>query len=72
VCPDDVDFATKITHGRRALARALDAGVPASWATADEFQTAPVMALSWSRSAALARGRSSCRAAAPPALIVWS
>ena len=35
--PGDVDFATKITHGRRMLARALDAGVPASWATADEF-----------------------------------
>jgi SRSO17 transposase len=35
--PDDVDFATKITLGRRMLARALDAGVPAAWATADEF-----------------------------------
>ena len=35
--PDDVGFATKITHGRRMLARALDAGVPAAWATADEF-----------------------------------
>lgn len=35
--PDDVRFATKITLGRRMLARALDAGVPAAWATADEF-----------------------------------
>jgi SRSO17 transposase len=35
--PADVGFATKITLGRRMLARALDAGVPAAWATADEF-----------------------------------
>jgi SRSO17 transposase len=35
--PDDVEFATKITLGRRMLARALDAGVPAAWCTADEF-----------------------------------
>jgi SRSO17 transposase len=35
--PDDVRFATKITLGRRMLARALDARVPAAWATADEF-----------------------------------
>ena len=35
--PDEVSFATKVTHGRRMLARALDAGVPAAWATADEF-----------------------------------
>ena len=35
--PDDVGFATKITIGRRMLERALDAGVPAAWATADEF-----------------------------------
>jgi SRSO17 transposase len=35
--PDDVTFATKITLGRRMLDRALDAGVPAAWATADEF-----------------------------------
>ncbi len=35
--PDDVGFATKITLGRRMLDRALDAGVPAGWATADEF-----------------------------------
>jgi SRSO17 transposase len=35
--PDSVRFATKITLGRRMLARALDAGVPAAWATADEF-----------------------------------
>jgi SRSO17 transposase len=35
--PDDVRFATKLTLGRRMLARALDAGVPAAWATADEF-----------------------------------
>jgi SRSO17 transposase len=35
--PTDVTFATKITIGRRMLAAALDAGVPAAWATADEF-----------------------------------
>jgi hypothetical protein len=35
--PDDVRFATKVTLGRRMLARALDAGVPAAWVTADEF-----------------------------------
>ena len=35
--PTDVEFATKITHARRMLTRAIDAGVPASWATADEF-----------------------------------
>jgi SRSO17 transposase len=35
--PEDVRFATKITLGRRMLARALDAGVSAAWATADEF-----------------------------------
>ena len=35
--PYDVRFATKIALGRRMLARALDAGVPAAWATADEF-----------------------------------
>jgi SRSO17 transposase len=35
--PADVRFATKITLGRRMLARALDAEVPAAWATADKF-----------------------------------
>jgi SRSO17 transposase len=35
--PTDVTFATKITIGRRMLAAALEAGVPAAWATADEF-----------------------------------
>lgn len=35
--PDDVGFATKIVLGRQMLHRALDAGVPAGWATADEF-----------------------------------
>jgi SRSO17 transposase len=35
--PDDICFATKITLGRQMLGRALDAGVPAAWATADEF-----------------------------------
>jgi SRSO17 transposase len=35
--PDDVQFATKLTHARQMLARALDAGVPAAWVTADEF-----------------------------------
>ncbi|MET8094252.1 IS701 family transposase [Micromonospora sp. NPDC005220] len=35
--PDDVRFATKVTLGRRMLGRALDAGVPAAWCTADEF-----------------------------------
>jgi SRSO17 transposase len=35
--PDDIRFATKITLGRQMLDRALDAGVLAAWATADEF-----------------------------------
>jgi SRSO17 transposase len=35
--PDEVSFATKVALGRRMLTRALDAGVPARWATADEF-----------------------------------
>jgi SRSO17 transposase len=35
--PDEVSFATKVTLGRRMLTRALDAGIPAQWATADEF-----------------------------------
>jgi SRSO17 transposase len=35
--PSQVGFATKITLGRRMLARALDAGVSAAWCTADEF-----------------------------------
>jgi SRSO17 transposase len=35
--PVDVGFATKITLGRQMLDRALDAGVPAAWASADEF-----------------------------------
>ncbi|MCW2639028.1 MAG: hypothetical protein JWP76_1334 [Dactylosporangium sp.] len=35
--PEHVGFATKITLGRRMLTRALDAGVPAAWCTADEF-----------------------------------
>jgi SRSO17 transposase len=34
--PEDVAFATKPGLGRRMLGRALDAGVPARWATADE------------------------------------
>jgi SRSO17 transposase len=35
--PPQVRFATKIVLARRMLARALDAGVPAAWCTADEF-----------------------------------
>lgn len=35
--PDDVEFATKVTHARRMLTRAIDAGAPAAWAAADEF-----------------------------------
>ncbi len=35
--PATVGFDTKITHARRMLARAWEAGVPASWVTADEF-----------------------------------
>jgi SRSO17 transposase len=35
--PASVRFATKIALARRMLARALDAGTPAAWATADEF-----------------------------------
>ena len=35
--PAEVQFATKITQARRMLTRTHDAGVPAAWATADEF-----------------------------------
>jgi SRSO17 transposase len=35
--PDEANFATKVTLGRRMLTRALDAGMPARWTTADEF-----------------------------------
>ncbi len=34
--PDDVPFASKTDLARAMLGRALDAGVPATWATADE------------------------------------
>jgi SRSO17 transposase len=34
--PDDVQFATKTELARTMLGRALDAGVPAAWVTADE------------------------------------
>ena len=34
--PDDAEFATKTDLARTMLARALDAGVPAAWVTADE------------------------------------
>src|SRR5580692_9864020 len=34
--PDDVQFASKTDLARVMLGRALDAGVPAAWATADE------------------------------------
>jgi SRSO17 transposase len=33
--PDDVRFATKLVPARRMVDRALDAGVPATWVTAD-------------------------------------
>jgi SRSO17 transposase len=35
--PEHVRFATKITLARRMLTRAATVGVPAAWATADEF-----------------------------------
>jgi SRSO17 transposase len=34
--PDEVEFATKTLLAQQMLDRALDAGVPAAWATADE------------------------------------
>ncbi|WSG61744.1 transposase [Nocardia sp. NBC_01730] len=34
--PDEVAFATKATLAKQMLARALDAGVPARWVTAEE------------------------------------
>ena len=34
--PDDVEFATKTVFARQMLARAVDAGVPTGWVTADE------------------------------------
>jgi SRSO17 transposase len=35
--PDEVEFATKVTHARQMLTDALDSGVLAAWVTADEF-----------------------------------
>ena len=35
-CPDDAQFATKPELARAMLGRALDAGLPAAWVTADE------------------------------------
>jgi len=34
--PDEVEFATKAAPAQEMLARALEAGVPAAWVTADE------------------------------------
>jgi SRSO17 transposase len=34
--PDDVQFASKTKLARLMLGRALDAGMPAAWVTADE------------------------------------
>jgi SRSO17 transposase len=34
--PDEIEFATKTILAQNMIARALDAGVPATWATADE------------------------------------
>ncbi len=34
--PDEMEFATKTELARQMLGRALDAGVPAAWVTADE------------------------------------
>jgi SRSO17 transposase len=35
--PEQVGFATKVTLARRMLTDTVDAGVPAAWATAEEF-----------------------------------
>lgn len=45
--PDEVQFATKPVLARQMLARALDAGVPASWVTADEAYCADSKFRSW-------------------------
>ncbi len=34
--PDEVEFATKPQHAQRMIQRAIDAGMPFSWVTADE------------------------------------
>jgi SRSO17 transposase len=34
--PDEVEFATKPAQATQIIARALDAGTPARWATGDE------------------------------------
>jgi SRSO17 transposase len=42
--PDQVGFATKPELARRMLQRALDAGVPAGWVTADAvYGTSPAL-----------------------------
>jgi SRSO17 transposase len=35
--PEEVKFTTKIDHARQMLTHAINEGVPAKWATADEF-----------------------------------
>lgn len=45
--PDEVGFATKATLAKQMLARALDAGVPARWVTADEAYGGDYKFRSW-------------------------
>ncbi len=45
--PDEVEFATKTGLARQMLGRALDAGVPASWVTADEAHGKDCKFRSW-------------------------
>lgn len=45
--PDDAVFATKATLAKKMLARALDAGVPARWVTADEAYGGDYKFRSW-------------------------
>src|SRR5690349_2586573 len=45
--PEEVEFATKPVLARAMLARALDAGVPATWVTADEAYGADSKFRAW-------------------------
>jgi SRSO17 transposase len=45
--PDDAVFATKATLAKKMLARALEAGVPARWVTADEAYGGDYKFRSW-------------------------
>ncbi len=57
--PDEVEFATKTELARVMLARALAAGVPATWVTADEAYGKDYKSRSWLEGRRVGRPRTS-------------